>query len=62
MAGNGAVLGPDQWPLVATGAVAAFTGVLVGKQFLHKVTMKTVQNMTEAMLLVIAAVLGAGII
>jgi len=36
-------IGPDQWPLIVTGMLAAFTGVLVGKRFVHKVTMKAVQ-------------------
>ena len=49
-------------PLVATGILAAFTGVLVGKRYLHKVTMSLVQTLTGTLLLLIALVLGAGLI
>jgi uncharacterized membrane protein YfcA len=62
MAGTGSVLGPEQWPLVITGILAAFAGVVIGKRFLHKITMKTVQNLTGGMLLLIAAALGSGLI
>ncbi len=51
-----APFGMDQWPLIATGIIAAFTGVLTGKRFLHMVTMKTVQTPTGILLL------GAGVI
>ncbi len=52
----------DQWPLVATGIVSAFTGVIIGKRFLHQVTMKTVQTITGILLLGIALALGAGVL
>lgn len=55
-------IGPDQWPLILTGILAAFTGVMVGKRYMHKVTMQTIQRITGAMLLGIAAALVAGII
>jgi uncharacterized membrane protein YfcA len=47
-------------PLVATGIVAAFTGVLIGKRYLHKVTMPWVQTLTGTLLLMIAVLLGSG--
>ncbi len=55
-------LGPDQWPLILTGILAAFVGVMIGKRFLHKITMKTVQTLTGVLLLGIAIALGSGII
>ncbi len=55
-------IGPDQWPLILSGILAAFTGVVIGKRFLHKITMKTVRSLTGALLLFIAISLGAGII
>jgi hypothetical protein len=48
--------------LVTAGALAAFTGVVLGKRVLHKVTMATVQRITGAMLLLIAMLLGIGVI
>jgi hypothetical protein len=48
--------------LVAVGALAAFAGVIVGKRFLHKITMATVQRITGGLLLLIALSLGAGVI
>jgi len=55
-------VGPEQWPLILSGIAAAFAGVLLGKRFLHKITMKTVQTLTGVLLLVIALALGAGVI
>lgn len=46
--------------LVAAGAVAAFAGVIIGKRFLHKITMTTVQRITGALLVLIAVLLGLG--
>ena len=50
------------WPLIATGVVAAFAGVLLGKRWLHKVTIETVQALTGVLLLVIALGVGSGAI
>ena len=55
------------WPreagsLVATGCLAAFAGVLLGKRFLHKVTIGSVQVLTGALLTVVALGLGAGLL
>ncbi len=55
-------IGPDMWPLIATGIAAAFIGVRIGKRFLHKITMKTIQNLTGMLLLCIAVLLGSGLI
>jgi uncharacterized protein len=55
-------IGPDQWPLVLSGTFAAFAGVVFGKRFLHKITMKTVQSITGAFLLFIALALGSGLV
>lgn len=67
----GAILFSDRLPavlvshagmLVLTGIAAAFIGVLIGKFFLHKVTMKLVQTITGTLLILIAVLLGSGII
>ena len=55
-------INPGQWPLVLSGTFAAFAGVVFGKRFLHKITMKTVQSITGAFLLIIALALGGGLI
>ena len=38
------------WPLVISGSLAAFAGVLTGKRYLHKVTMKSVQTLVGYLL------------
>jgi hypothetical protein len=48
--------------LIAVGALAAFAGVVLGKRVLHKVTMATVQRLTGGLLLLIAGLLGLGVI
>jgi hypothetical protein len=50
------------WGLVVTGAVAAFCGVLLGKRYLHKVTMKSVQTLVGALLLGVGTALVFGLI
>ncbi|HDR15483.1 MAG TPA: sulfite exporter TauE/SafE family protein [Desulfobacteraceae bacterium] len=55
-------IGRDQWPLILTGTVSAFIGIMIGKRFLHKITMKTVQTLTGVLLLGIAFALGSGLI
>ena len=52
----------DPWPLIATGVMAAFGGVLIGKRFRHEITMKTVQPLTGVLLLGIAFSLAAGVL
>lgn len=61
MAG-GAFGGFDAWPLVISGSIAAFCGVLVGKRFLHKVTMRSVQTLVGALLFLVALGLITGIV
>ncbi len=61
-AGTTSPIGSDQWPLILAGILAAFTGVVIGKRFLHKITMKTIQTVTGLLLTMIAITLGAGII
>lgn len=48
--------------LIAAGALAAFAGVVLGKRVLHRITMSTVQRITGALLLLIAALLGGGLV
>lgn len=55
-------IGPAQWPLTITGILAASAGVLIGKRFLHKITMTTVQAIAGILLSGIALALCAGIL
>ena len=48
--------------MILTGILAAFAGVMIGKRFLHKITMKTVQTLTGFLLLGIALALGSGVV
>lgn len=48
------------WPLVCTGALAAFCGVMIGKRYLHKVTMKGVQTLVGALLFGVGLALVSG--
>jgi uncharacterized membrane protein YfcA len=50
------------WPLVATGALAAFAGVLVGRRYLHKVTMKSIRILVAALLLGVGCALLTGLL
>ena len=50
------------WPLVITGALAAFCGVLLGKRFLHKVTMKSVQTLVGVLLFGVGIALLTGVL
>lgn len=54
--------GDLDWTLVATGCGAAFAGVLLGKRLLPKITIGTVQNVVGVLLLLIAVLLGVGLI
>jgi len=62
MTGTGSPVGAEQWPLVLAAVAAAFFGVMIGKRFLHKVTMKSVQALAGTLLLIIAVILGAGLV
>lgn len=62
---TGAGLGAEAfgaWPLVVTGAVAAFAGVLLGKRYLHKVTMKSVRTLVAMLLFGVGLALFFGLI
>ncbi len=50
------------WPLVITGSLAAFGGVLTGKRFLRKVTMKSVQTLVGVLLFGVGLALVAGVL
>jgi uncharacterized membrane protein YfcA len=50
------------WPLVIIGALAAFGGVLLGKRFLHKVTMKTVRALVGILLFGVGLALLTGLL
>ena len=60
--GIGGTVGAEVWPLVITGIVFAFAGVMAGKRFLHKVTMEFVQTVAGVMLVAIAVALAAGLV
>ncbi len=62
LAGTESPIGASQWPLILAGTLAAFAGVLLGKRFLRKITMKTVRSLTGVLLLGIALALGAGVV
>jgi uncharacterized membrane protein YfcA len=50
------------WPLVIIGALAAFGGVLLGKRFLHKVTMQTVRVLVGILLFGVGLALLTGLL
>ena len=50
------------WPLVITGSLAAFGGVLTGKRFLRKVTMTSVQTLVGILLFGVGLALVAGVL
>ena len=50
------------WSLVITGSVSAFAGVLLGKRFLHKVTMTSVQTLVGILLFGVGLALVSGVL
>ncbi|MEJ2385694.1 MAG: TSUP family transporter [Xanthomonadales bacterium] len=50
------------WPLVISGALAAFAGVLLGKRYLHKVTMRSVQTLVGILLFGVGLALLLGLL
>lgn len=62
VAGERLSLPPSAAPLIVTGILAAFTGVLIGKRWLHKVKMRWIQLLTGILLILIALALAAGLI
>ncbi len=53
---------PEQPGLIVAPMLSAFAGALLGRQLLHKVTLRTVQLLVSFMLIIIALGLGTGII
>lgn len=52
----------DGWPLVITGAVSAFCGVLLGKRLLHKVTMAAIRTLVGILLFGVGLALVTGVL
>jgi len=50
------------WSLVLTGSISAFCGVLLGKRYLHKVTMGSVQTLVGALLFGVGFALISGVL
>jgi len=50
------------WPMVIIGAAAAFFGVLVGKRYLHKVTMNSVRRLVSVLLFGVGLALLIGVL
>jgi len=50
------------WPLVMTGAISAFCGVMLGKRFLHKVRMTSIQTLVGILLFGVGLALISGIL
>jgi uncharacterized membrane protein YfcA len=61
-AAGGQVSDFGSWSLVITGAVSAFTGVLLGKRFLQKVTMTSIQTLVGILLFGVGLALVTGLI
>jgi uncharacterized membrane protein YfcA len=61
-AAGGHVSDFNGWPLVITGALSAFCGVLLGKRFLHKVTMASVQMLVGVLLFGVGLALVTGVL
>jgi uncharacterized membrane protein YfcA len=62
LAGTGDAFDRHQWSMIAVGCLAAFAGVLIGKRYLHTLTMHTIQTITGSLLLGISIVLLAGVL
>lgn len=60
--GSGGLFQDDVGRLVLTGILAAFTGVILARRFIEKVTMRGVQTLTGIMVLGIAIALAAGLV
>lgn len=62
LAGSGGAFDLRQWTMIAAGCLAAFAGVLIGKRYLYKLTMRTIQTITGVLLLGISMALLTGIL
>jgi uncharacterized membrane protein YfcA len=61
-AAGGQVSDFEGWPLVITGAISAFAGVLIGKRYLQKVTMTSVQTLVGVLLFGVGLALVTGLL
>jgi hypothetical protein len=61
-AAGGSVSEFDGWPIVLTGALSAFCGVMLGKRYLHKVTMASIQTLVGVMLFAVGLALITGVL
>ena len=52
----------EVWGLVITGSLAAFCGVLLGKRYLHKVTMRSIQTLVGLLLFGVGLALLLGLL
>lgn len=50
------------WPLIAAAVAAAFLGAFLGSRLIHKVTLRSIQALVSLLLILIALLLGAGVI
>jgi len=62
LAGTGSGFDRHQWSMITVGCLAAFAGVLIGKRFLHELTMGTIQTITGILLVGISIALLTGIL
>ena len=62
LAGTGSGFDRKQWIMIAVGCLAAFAGILIGKRYLHKLTMRTIQTVTGVLLSGISMALLTGIL
>lgn len=61
-AAGGQIADFSGWSLVLTGAIAAFCGVMIGKRYLHKVTMSAIQTLVAMLLFGVGLALVFGIL
>ncbi len=61
-AADALAVGAQQLPLILIAILSAFSGVLLGRRYLHKITMKTVQTIVGALLAGIALALASGVL
>lgn len=51
LAGTGSGFDRNQWSMITIGCLAAFAGILIGKRYLHKLTMRAIKAVTGVLLL-----------
>jgi len=62
LTGTGDAFDRHQWSMIAVGCLTAFAGVLIGKRYLHTLTMRTIQTITGTLLSGISIALLAGVL